>query len=196
MVRRIAQNVINHMMTFDPETQEGFQGFSGKAIKMQVTDIDSISYLHITESGFEILRAYEGEVTATISGSMVALGQLGVQQFFNGVGKRQSVSIEGDLEFVQQLLQLSKKYRLDWEEILAKAFGDVIGHQVGNGVRGLVNWIRGSAQKTKGDLAEYLQEEVRLLPSREEVNIFYDNVDALRSDFDRVEIKVRRLLGE
>jgi len=196
MVRQIAQRIVNRLLSLDPEVQAAFAEFTGKVIKIELTDINSISFLRVEKTNLEILSTFDGEVQATIRGSTVALGQLGIQQIISGVGHQQSVSIEGDLEFVQQFLQLSKKYRLDWEEIFAKAFGDVVGHQIGNGIRSTVNWLCQTSQKMQRDFSEFVQDEIRVTPSPEEMKNFTEDVDTLRGDFDRISLKVSRLIGE
>ncbi|MGZ5017656.1 MAG: ubiquinone biosynthesis accessory factor UbiJ, partial [Methylobacter sp.] len=40
---------------------------------------------------------------------------------------------------------------------------------------------------------EFLQEETRDLPSAPEVDIFYAQVDELRTDFDRLQSRIERL---
>lgn len=196
MVRSVAQKMINRALAFDPETQERFSSFSGKVIKLYFTDFNSTSYICLHASDVDVIENYDGDCDAAISGSFFALAQLGAQQFLKNVGKPEAVSIEGDLEFVQQLLQLSKKYRFDWEEILAKALGDVVGHQVNTGLRSAMSWLKKTSQTFAMDMSEYLQDEVRVTPSKEEMNAFFDDVDKLREDLDRVSVKINRVLGE
>jgi ubiquinone biosynthesis protein UbiJ len=82
---------------------------------------------------------------------------------------------------------------LDWEEPLARLFGDPLGHELGRAARAAFAWHR-QALKTFGlNTAEYLQEEARLLPVRDEVEAFLNGVDGVRADVDRLAARLQRL---
>ena len=43
------------------------------------------------------------------------------------------------------------------------------------------------------DVSEYLQEGSKVLPAQTEADMLFDDVDQLRTDFDRLEARVKRL---
>ena len=53
-----------------------------------------------------------------------------------------------------------------------------------------------SAQAMRLNTQEYLQEESRLLPADAELNYYYEQVDQLRLDTERLEARINRLLKE
>ncbi|MCK4586952.1 MAG: hypothetical protein KAU29_06400, partial [Gammaproteobacteria bacterium] len=81
----------------------------------------------------------------------------------------------------------------DWEEHLSHVTGDIVAHKMGNLVRGIFSWSKNTTEILGQDAAEYLQEESRELPNRREVDGFLKNIDTLRSDVDRMEMRVSRL---
>jgi len=85
---------------------------------------------------------------------------------------------------------------IDWEEVLAQNIGDIPAHQAGRLLRGSLDWIMSTRGKLREDIGEYLQEEVRLLPSRNEIEAFMDDVSKTRSDVDRLEARIQRLEKE
>ncbi|MCB1155828.1 sterol-binding protein, partial [bacterium] len=82
---------------------------------------------------------------------------------------------------------------IDWEEMLSRYTGDIVAHQLGNLVRGANRWLSRSAGVIEQDLGEYLQEEARSLPPRLEVQDWMNEVDAARSDLDRLEARIKRI---
>ena len=82
---------------------------------------------------------------------------------------------------------------IDWEEHLSRVTGDVLAHQVGNVARGMLEWGRNTLDTVSRDVAEYLHEESRDLPTRGEVDEFLARIDTLRLDVDRLEARVQRL---
>ncbi len=77
---------------------------------------------------------------------------------------------------------------------MSKITGDVIAHQLGNAIRHGINWGKQTADTLVRDAGEYLREESRHTPDREEVDVFLNMVDELRSDVDRLDQRVKRLL--
>ena len=81
---------------------------------------------------------------------------------------------------------------IDWEELLSKVIGDVAAHQVGRSIRGLTHWGERASDSLQPDLAELLQHEMRVLPQRIDIEQFLDDVDTLRADFERFELRLSR----
>lgn len=187
LFQNMVQKVANHLLALDPEVQKEFSQFRNKVIKIEIVDLEKIVFLRFAETGIELLDNYAGEVQTSVKGTLLSLSQL---------GSNKSLSIEGDVEFMQQLMQLSKKYQFDLGALLANAFGDVAGHQLENGLRGALKWVQGSSQKMGKDMSEFLTDEIRVLPTRDEITIFSNEVDVLRDDVERISVKINRLLGE
>ncbi|MCB1903235.1 MAG: sterol-binding protein, partial [Gammaproteobacteria bacterium] len=82
---------------------------------------------------------------------------------------------------------------IDWEEQLSHFTGDLLAHKTGNLLRTVRNWGTSSSTSLKLDLKEYLQEELRLLPGRLEVETFLGNVDVLRDDVERLQARLIQL---
>jgi len=82
---------------------------------------------------------------------------------------------------------------IDWEEQLAGITGDMVAHQLGNTMRSAGNWLRQGRTTLEQDLGEYLQEELRVVPTRIEIENFIADVDQLRMDLERLEARIRRL---
>lgn len=101
-----------------------------------------------------------------------------------------AVHIEGDAEVAQTFSELLKHARPDFEEELSRVVGDVAAHQIGNAARSALAFGRRAAGTFSQNVAEYLQEEGRDLPTRTEADEFVAGVDKLREDVDRLEAKL------
>ena len=67
------------------------------------------------------------------------------------------------------------------------------GNASSNVVRGIQNWSAQTIDSLNADITEYMQEESRMLPHREEINEFLSSIDTLRADVDRLEKRIERL---
>ena len=101
--------------------------------------------------------------------------------------------MEGDVEAGQALQKILAGFDFDWEELIARVVGDGPAHQFGNFVRDTVQWGANSVDLTRENVADYLKEEKRILPSEAAMRRFEQGVDALRSDVDRISQRIEAL---
>jgi ubiquinone biosynthesis protein UbiJ len=104
-----------------------------------------------------------------------------------------AVHIEGDAEVAQTFSELLQHARPDLEEELSRVVGDVTAHQVGNAARSALAFGRRAADTFAQNVAEYLQEEGRDLPTRIEADEFITAVDKLRDDVERFDARLAHL---
>jgi ubiquinone biosynthesis protein UbiJ len=133
-----------------------------------------------------------GAVDARLSGSPLSLLSLvgpGAEDRLRG----SSIRIAGDAEVAQRFRDLLQQAQPDVEEELSRVVGDVAAHQVANVARGFFDWGRKAVESFTTNVAEYLQEEGRDVPSRVEVEEFLEAVDQLREAADRLEARLARL---
>lgn len=103
--------------------------------------------------------------------------------------------IEGDADLARQLQRLAERFDPDWQRPFVSVFGEVVGVQVANGVRGALRQARSAGRNLAETTAEYLVEESRDIVGRDELDAFHDDVDALRDDVERIAARVARLPG-
>ena len=88
----------------------------------------------------------------------------GAEERLRGSGIR----IAGDAEVAQRFRELLQQAQPDFEEELSRVIGDVAAHQLANFARGFFDWGRKAADSLSMNVAEYLQEEGRDVPTRVE----------------------------
>ncbi|MDX1487875.1 MAG: hypothetical protein R3268_06730, partial [Acidiferrobacterales bacterium] len=104
-----------------------------------------------------------------------------------------ALELEGDVDLGRRFQRFLEGLDIDWEEQTAGVLGDVLAHKLGNVVRGMRIWRRNTTQTLSADIAEYLQQESRLLTPVPRVEAFLEAVDILRADVDRLEARLRKL---
>jgi ubiquinone biosynthesis protein UbiJ len=103
------------------------------------------------------------------------------------------LTIGGDSRLLQQLQRLLGELDIDWEAPIAAVTGDVVGHQIGRSLRGILAWGKTSRASIERQLKEFIIEEARLSPSEAELCDFYDDIRRLQQTIDRVDAKIKRL---
>ena len=183
---------LNRYLSLDPETLSRLAGMTGKLIAVELRGMGITLYMAPHSGGIQLLREYDGSADAVISGTPVALARVGIGEE-RGLLFAGEVEIRGDVTLGQRFESVLRELDIDWEEQLSRLVGDAAAHQIGNLVRDALQWGAKSMDTLGSDLTEYLQEESRQLPQRDEVNKFLAAVDVLRNDVERLEARVKRL---
>jgi len=177
----------------DPGALQRCAEMDGKVIALDVTGLDLSLYFMPGADGILVAGHYEGEADTRLRASPLGFARLSLgpreDALFEG-----AVDIQGDTETGQQFQDILSAVDWDWEEQLSRITGDVIAHQTGSLARKVTQFIKSSRSTLQQDVSEYLQEEVRLLPARTEVDYFLEEVDQLRADVDRLSARVDRLI--
>lgn len=188
----LLESAINTALALDPETLRRLAALEGKVIALDLEGSAVTLFLLAGADGFRLMGHYEGAPDTRLRGTPLALLRLGAGRPGEGMFSG-TVKIEGDVELGQRVQRILGGLDIDWEEHLSRLTGDVVAHQVGNLVRGVLRWGEQAASRLERDLADHLQHERRDLPPRWEVDEFLAAVDVLRSDVDRLEARLRRL---
>ena len=182
----------NRLLRLDPETLRRLGDLQGRVVCIEFRELGRKIYLHPSEAGFRLAEQCEQTPAVTLRGTLATFARLGLGAETETL-KAGELEIEGDAALGQRLQRILGNLDLDWEEPLARLFGDPLGHEIGRAARAAFAWHR-QALKTFGlNTAEYLQEEARLLPVRYEVEAFLNGVDGVRADVDRLAARVQRL---
>jgi len=184
---------LNQYVSLDEDVSLFLIPLAGKVIAINIQPVDETIYLCPTKDKIQVLENYLPEVDATISGTLSALGLMGLSNtpmhsIFNG-----EVTITGDTETAHKFQQLFDKLDIDLEEKLSQFTGDIIAHKIGNFFRNGQQWTAESIETFKSNTKEFLQEETRDLPAGPEADILYNQIDEIRSDFDRLSARIEQL---
>ena len=131
--------------------------------------------------------------TTTISGTpLTLLNLLNVSTLadFRAAG----VEFSGDIQTAEAFAELLRLARPDLEEELSHLVGDIVAHKMARSVRRMKGWGTRAIDALTMDTSEFLQEEIRQLPPRVEVESFSREVERLREDTDRTAQRVDKFL--
>jgi len=184
---------LNQYLSLDEDVSLFLTPVANKVIAINIQPFNETIYLCPTTDKIQVLENYLPAVDATISGTLSALGLMGLsstpmRSIFSG-----EVKIEGDTQIAHKFQQIFDKLDIDLEEKLSQVTGDIVAHKVGNFFRSGQQWSTESVETFKLNTKEFLQEETRDLPAGPEADIFYHQIDEIRSDFDRLSARIEQL---
>jgi len=187
------ETALNQYLALDRDSGYFLTPLAGKVIAVTVQPFDETIYLCPTTDSIQCLDQFPDQPDTRLSGSIWALGLMGLsstpmRSVFSG-----EVTIEGDMQTGRKFQELFAKLDIDLEEKLSQFTGDIIAHKVANFFRAGQNWSKDSLETFRLNAKEFLQEETRDLPAAPEADIYYAQVDELRTDFDRLQSRIDRL---
>jgi ubiquinone biosynthesis protein UbiJ len=186
------QEIFNRNIADSNEAQRLCQQLDGRALSLDVKGTSLKFYLAVRQGSIALDTRHEGTTDASLTATPVALLALAGSGAERGL-RGGAVHIEGDAEIAQNFRSLLTQVQPDFEEELSRVIGDVAAHQLANFARGFLDWGRRATESMASNVAEYLQEEGRDVPTRVEVDEFLEAVDRLREDTDRLEARLGRL---
>lgn len=189
------QKAINHAQALDPTMHAKLQSLEGRVLQIIISPLNAYFFITFKQGQLLLLAHYEQQPDTIIHSSPLGLIRLSVlpaskvRSLFND-----NIRMTGDIELGQRVKALIDTLDIDWEGHLALFTGDVVAHQVGSLFRQGLRFKRQMSDSLRHHVTDFLQEESRIVPCREEVNDFCNDVDILSMDVERLSAHIHNLL--
>ena len=186
--------LINRYLDLDTQSQQRFSALNGKLIKIQITLPIKISlYFQCAQNKIFLLSHCQAEPDVVIAGSLLSLIRVWQMKITHTANV---LEISGDALVAEAFNSLLQNMNIDWEAHASKYIGATISH----GAFETINKIKKQVTKNKlsceENIKEYLQEELKQLPTKIEVNQFLKQIDELVDDAARAEVKMNRYCSD
>lgn len=187
------QTALNQTLSMDTQHKALLAPLDGKVIAVTLTPFNETFYLCPSADNIHLLDTCPTPADTHLTGSLWALGLMGLsgnpmRSFFSG-----TVTITGDMQAGRHFQALFAKLNIDLESQLARYTGQRAAAQMAGLFRAGQRWGSESLDTFRLNAAEFLQEETRDLPAVAEMDSFYHQVDDLRLAFDRLNSRVGQL---
>lgn len=205
------QSILERVLKLDVESHAKLKPFDGKVVHMKITNLELEYYFIFNLAGVLVQSEYGSieqsddidnsstenqPVSVSISGALSAFITAATAADSSDSLFEGDLHFSGELNTAKQFQKLASSLEIDWQEPVARIFGDPVAHTLATGLSELSSWISHTAQSASMDFSEYAQEEAKLTPSDSEQQLFFDEVDTLRSQIDRLDARVARLVAE
>ena len=191
----VLQKAINLALALDESMPSKIQALDGKVLEVIISPLDVHFFIRFTQHELQLHVENDGPADTIIRSSPLGLIRLSLlpaskmRSLFND-----DIRISGDVELGQNVKKLFDEVDIDWEGHLARFTGDVVAYQVGSFFRQGFAFKQQMSASMRHNLTEYLQEELRIFPPREEVNDFFKDVDDLSLSVERLAAHINQML--
>ena len=189
----VLEKLINTKLGLATNSTQLLTPLTGRTVQihMEPPRIDLI--MAFSEQGIQILENIQQKPDVLLSGSPVAFGLMSISDkparaLFSG-----KVSMQGDSKTGQHFQQLFESLDIDWQQQLTRILGQAPAKRIMTIIGQGRQWFTETDNAIRENVSEYLQEESRILPAQAEADMFFDEVDQLRADVDRLEARIKRL---
>lgn len=157
-----------------------------KIVCFHIKGMEPLAFKIVPE-GLQLVSDEQADVT--FSGPLSAFISFVLTQKLS----HQELHIRGDLDCAKAFYDVWQHLDIDWEGHLATLFGPTLASGLFQLMSQTKQWLQGTWQARQQDLGAYLQDEIKLLPTKIEIEQFYKEIDILRDDVERLAARIKRL---
>lgn len=187
-----AEKLINAALEYDPATQRQIAALEGKLLLVESSMPPLKVAIEATSAGIMLHSNWQDSADTTVSGSLLAMLSLAIdndqQISFAGTG----ISVNGDLDFLIRINNLMRNINVDWEAALATVIGDIPAHILADTLRSSTTVAMDAGRRAKSAAAEIAQEELRATPSATEYQDFTQRVRHLSTEVERAAARINK----
>lgn len=183
-----AATVLNRNLAASLTARRAAAGLEGVFMDVGMADARSVLRMSVRDGQLSFGSPDEQPADVSLSGDLPRLIAL-----LGGDHASPGLELRGDPALAEAFARLLKHCRPDPEEELARFTGDVFARQIGDAARSAAQWAGGGAASMRRSLRDFVQEEVRLAPTRVEFEAFAEQVEGLRDKVERLAARTRIL---
>jgi ubiquinone biosynthesis accessory factor UbiJ len=193
MLYAFLEKAINHILKYDPDTLSRLEKLQDKVVKITVTDLGMDCYIVIQEHGVRLTGDWPGLADTTIRGKLTGLVRVGYSGASGPALFDQGIEITGDTDLGEKIRDILQKIDLDGEEYLSRFIGDTAAHEISWRARRSLESGKNLWRGITENIREFCQVEAQYLPTRAQVENFYQQIAHLRDDVDRASALLDRV---
>jgi len=189
------EKTFNRYLSLDNDSSQLLKPLIGKVMGIHIKRPKVAIFFAFHATGVQLSTEPPEAVNTEIYTTLFQLMRLKWKPLSNSASSLVNAQfhITGEVETAQLFNELFEKHHIDWEEHLSKIIGDVAAYKMMQLLRKPTGFLKTNTEKFSKDVTDYCQEEIMILPSNNEVEIFRRDVDALRLQIDRLQAKTTLL---
>lgn len=186
------ETLVNKALLLDLSTKNGLTSLEKHVFLFHCDDPELSLYVIPGNDEVRLCGFFEGEANTGLTGSFGEFIKLAkasdpANALING-----NLELHGDSNALMTLQAILKNLELDWELPISRLFGDVVGHQLGRGLRHSFRFGSQAIKTIKRQLDDFLVEESELIAPNWQIEQFFRDIDQLTLRTERIEAKLKK----
>ncbi|AYF34051.1 SCP2 domain-containing protein [Vreelandella alkaliphila] len=190
------ERTLNALLARDPASPARLSALAGSRLLVRLEKPHLQLVLHYHHAGIDLLRG--DDLDETDVDAIVELTPETLSEWLSGASIERlmfdgKLSVRGRIHLLEATRDLLFDLDIDWEGELARWLGDMPAHSLAEGIRRAARWGLRAKDELLQDVSEYVFEEARILPGRQQRDVLRDHLTELEIATDRLEAKLNRL---
>ncbi|MDB3991907.1 SCP2 sterol-binding domain-containing protein [Gammaproteobacteria bacterium] len=184
------ERIINYVIQNDPHVEKKISPLVGKSIRVEVKSPELFFSVTINKDSINITSIDSEQKDLApdllVSGDLKDLTSmlLSTGSLIGG-----NISVKGDIQFAQDLNEALRSLNLNWSDILGPILGQAATSEIERFFNASRTWSLEFRDSLKRDIEGYLKEEKKVIPTHDDAQEFYDDVDQLKFKIDRIKAR-------
>ncbi|MDF1764737.1 MAG: SCP2 sterol-binding domain-containing protein [Oleibacter sp.] len=187
-----AELLINRLLREDPVALKHVARIEGRLMAVHIDQQWQFN-IRFLRDGITISSTQDIDYDVLMSGRMSDFLALARSKNKANALINSPIDLQGDTELALSVTRIVEKLDIDWEHLITPLTGSLLAHQLGKGVRGVLQWGRSSAPTYRTALKDYLEDEAQVVTPAPLLKQFNDDVDRLRLATDRLTARLDAL---
>ncbi|APC96570.1 ubiquinone biosynthesis accessory factor UbiJ [Francisella frigiditurris] len=185
-------NALNLLLNLDPQISFALSKLENKSLSIYITDLDIITTFTINNKKVTASNLKSSNI---ISGKLAYIMELLFNKNLQELLIDKKLDYQGSLSELKQFYSFFSSIDIDVIYYISTATNPIFANAIEVPFKKAKEFIQVSKNESIIDIKEYLTEEKKYLISKNEINIFYREVQKLKQATDRLEAKLRLLKG-
>jgi len=183
----IVEVTLNKALATGAVSKASLLTLNGKVIQVSITGLEISITIIFVDGEVQLSSLYDGKPDLKVRGAPSDFFRL-LQN--TDVVFASGLEFQGDTNVAQDLKSFFANTQLDIEELVAPLFGGTVAHQFGRLHKKLkVDFFR-KVESIEQDLSDFLVTETNTIVSSKDLDRFFEEVDCIRDDVDRLETRI------
>lgn len=185
--------VANRALALDPGSALQLRSLEGQVFHLECTQPALDIYLVLHADRVQLAGHWEGATTAGLRGSGRDYAELLGSSDPGATLINGAMTVSGNSKALLRLRDIAAHLEIDWEAPLTRAFGDVVGHRLGNTLRFGGRLFGDAVNSLRRQVHDYVQEESDWLVPRWQFERFGADVAAAAQRSEQLAHGIARL---
>ena len=189
------ERTLNALLARDPAAPARLAALAGSRLLVRLEKPHLALLLCYHATGVDLQHG--DEVEETDVDAVVELTPETLSEWLSGASIERlmfdgKLAVRGRIHLLEATRDLLFDLDIDWESELARWLGDMPAHSLAEGIRRAARWGLRAKDELLQDVSEYVFEEARLLPGRQQRDVLRDHLTELEIATDRLEARLNR----
>ncbi|WP_119342571.1 ubiquinone biosynthesis accessory factor UbiJ [Facilibium subflavum] len=191
---RLLNQLIDRILGLDPQKEFLLQQLNNEILAIIIQDLNLHFFLIPDDHTLNVTQEAPDKPINYLSANANDFISMLINKHPESFIQQQRVTFEGNLQTLQAYQRFFKAIRPDLLFYLSNKTHRSVTYILKRPIQTIKQWLLASRSSFHSELIEYLHEEKRLFPCKEEVDDFFDDIQTLKQDCDRLTEKMKHLL--